>query len=247
VNSINLRSDARELAAVPLQAFKAALTIIRSPRLLLLSIIPTVCGIIAFFVALYFFFDWRRDLAVWLIGDTYNWLEVVLSWILFFVNFFTSGVIALIVSSLLGGVFIEAFIEESLKINGMQLNQPFSMARLARTIKRSAKEGLVRLLILCVVMGCFLIAMIFPPASILAIFLSAALLGFDIFDLPASMLDHPLSFRTHLARSYPLTYLGLGGLMTLALAVPLGGVIFMPVAYYLAVIKLAGWGVRPAD
>ena len=160
-----------------------------------------------------------------------------------------SALLALLVMSALGSVFIESFIEEVFKRHHIELPKHPTVSSLIRGIWRGVRDDL-RLIIyigFCalLVLAAGLVPILFFLPPLFAAFLS----GYNLFDLPLALLEIPFKERRRIAAAHWIEVVSLGAVFLLILVIPLGAVLFLPAAYYVAVERLAAWkvGARAVD
>lgn len=233
-----------DILALPGQIFEALWRIALSPKLLLPCIVPWLIGALTFAILSWLSFSERRDLAAWILGAREGWLGWLISSAAFLLGLILSGLASLVVALALGGVFLEIFVERLLREGSLFPEEPSGLRGLAVSLLRSLKDSLVAAVCLGTVGFLVLLAGFFPPLVLVALLAGAFLLGFNAFDLPLTLMRVRFGERMRIARSHLPVVLALGALFSLAVAVPLGGIVFLPPAYYVAVRQIVRWGIK---
>jgi uncharacterized protein involved in cysteine biosynthesis len=134
-------------------------------------------------------------------------------------------------------VFIENFIAEVLKRLGYEVVE---LRGIITSTMRALRETLLRL---SYGTGLFIVAFAcgFIPLLALAPLICAAFfVGFDLIDLPLTLRGMQFRERWHFGRAHLIEVLGLGACFMAIMIIPLGGLLFFPVAYYVAA-ELLHW------
>lgn len=225
----------------PFDFIKAAYAIMGNPRLLALCLAPMLIGVVSFVVFISLMFIYRGDLTSLIITDANGWWYLIVSWFLMLLGVFVSGILALIVLSIIGAIFIELFIESLLVSRGLLDEQPFSLKRIVRSTVFAIKDTLERLLIIGFVSLTLIVFSFFPVLYLVSLFLGVFLIGFNLVEQPLTLLQYNIRHRIKLARSNWREVLGLGITFSIVMLIPLGAVLLLPLAYYVAVERIATW------
>lgn len=226
--------------SIPFLFLRSVPVICGSKKLLSLCLIPYLIGCVSFCIYVFCAFYFREDLSGLLVSEE-GWLSTSLTWLLFFVNIALSSVLALITTITIGAFFIESFIVELLIREGLFKEEDESILSAIKSILRELKDDLKRLLVVALLTVLMLLAGLFGPLAVVPPVLGAFLVGYDILDLPLLLLKTSFRQRWGLVRRHILDVLALGALFSLFLFIPFGGIIFLPAAYYAAVMRIAAW------
>jgi len=233
-----------DLRFIPALFVSSTLKIVFTPKLLFLCLIPYLIGIIAFCGFSWTFFEYRHEIANLLFSYPAEWMETLASWIGFIFTIFISAFLALLVALALGGIFIEGVIEHVLQERGLLSEKPFSLSGFSVSIIRSLRDDLFRIICFTFLSILFFIFGLIPPLALLPLLFGLFTLGYNLIDLPLALLEIPFKKRLRLAKQVWLELLALGGIFALLLLIPLAGIIFLPIAYLVAVERLAVWNAK---
>jgi len=237
----------KRIASLPVQFLQATGTILVDWKLLSLCIIPNLIGIVCFFLFLGLAFGYREEVASLLVSDPESWLHLIVAWLIFFINVFVSGIVAIICAITLGAFFIESFIERVLKQHNIGLPEHASLVSFAKSILRGLRDDAIRVVYVGIFMIVMLICGLFPLLYFIPPVIAALLVGYSLLDLPLALMEIRFKDRWGIAKAHLLEVLALGALFSLILLIPLGGILFLPVAYHVAIQRLAQWGISPRE
>ena len=229
------------IAGIPLRYLKALVLIFTSPKLILLCVIPYIIGIAAFAGSIGLSFSYKENFAEWIVGGYASWLVVSFEWLSFLIGILLSGVIGILCMLLLGGFFIECLIENVLRKRGFNLPEHESIKILIRSVTRGLRDDVVRLIYIVFLIVISIICGFIPVLFFIPPILAAFLVGFDLIDLPLTLLEHRFRDRWIFIKQNLLEVVALGAVFSVIMLVPLGGIVFLPVAYVVAVEQLTGW------
>jgi uncharacterized protein involved in cysteine biosynthesis len=230
-----------EIASLPLRFVRAAGAILAGGRLLRLCLAPVLIGCVAAALCIALAFGLRHELASVFIDASRPWLRALLSWLLFFLSFLLSGVAALLAASIFGSIFIESFIEEVYHRHGVELPASRNLISLIKSTVRAVKDDLIRILYVAICLLLVFLAGLVPFLFFIPPLAGAFLTGASLLDLPLALSGMRLRQRWRVIRAHGSEVLALGAVFLALLLVPFGGILFLPVAYYVAVQKVVGW------
>lgn len=229
------------IVSLPFQYISAFFRIISDFKLLLWCIIPYLLGIISFLIFLFLSYDYRTEIAAFVLPSSLVNYGTIFAWALFVLNWFVSAVLSIFVMLILGGFFIENFIDEALRKKGLHAPPSSGMAAYLNSLFRGLKDSLLRSLVYGILALLIFTFSFFPPLAFLVLLFAAFAIGYDLLDMPLSLLGFRAGSRLKLIMDHKLEALVLGALFSALMLVPLGGIIFLPLAYMVAVDKVAEW------
>ncbi len=215
--------------------FQGLTTIIRSPKLISLCIIPWLGGIflwVGLFIASLFY---RDSLALLIFSDTASWLSAVIEGALIPALFFVSAVVAVLLSLIISEFTIDPLI--------IDIFERFHASPLPhRSTSQQIIDGVVRLSIITPLsILCFLFGFI-PIVGLPFLILSFFLVGFGLLDLPLSIRGDALGNRLSFITRNFFSTVALGGVFSLSFLVPGLSLILLPIGYAAAVFLIRGIG-----
>jgi CysZ protein len=231
-----------KLLNIPFEYLRAAFTICTDRKLLSLCLIPYLIGFIVFLVLCSLSFFYRHDLAALFVSEP-NWIGTAAAWGLFLINIFISALLAVVAALTLGAFYIESFIAELLNRKALLAEGQESIVKMISSTLRSLKDDVLRLIYILIFTILIMISGFFPPLAAIPVALGCFLIGLDIIDLPLVLLEIPFKDRWSLAKQHFVEITATGAVFSLILFIPLGGIFFMPVAYYVGVTKVAEWDI----
>ena len=215
--------------------------ILRRPALLSRCVVPVIIGLISFLLSITAAFVWRDEIAIFFFGDITGWFGLSLSWILLFFNIFLSGIIAFLSMLLIGSFFIESFIELLLREHSLPLPDHKGIGAMALSIGRAIKSDLIIIIVFAFVGLISLVLSFFPLLSLISLLIGIFIAGYNLIDLPMSLMEISFNNRLSAALNHKIEVLILGGIFSLLLFIPFAGIIFAPLGYYAAVLALVRW------
>lgn len=145
---------------------------------------------------------------------------------------------AYIAIMVLTGFFVELFIEHSLKKRGQT---PFQSPSFINSLLRSLKDESRKLLIFGILGIIIIISALIPILAPISFILGSLLLGFEIFDLPLTLIGFRFMERLKIARAHLVPVLTLGVLCSLVAVIPLLPILLLPVGYLTALRSALDW------
>jgi len=222
---------------LPINLIKCFLTIILTPKYLITLSVPYILGLISFFITNYYAFSYRQDI-IHLMSSTESWYYSTIKYLSYPIILFLSSIISIVVVLLFAETFIEYFLRQACKAYQFPCpDSPFSIKDIFISFKGDILRILfiVGLTLLTFFCSLFPLLLFIPP--IVAVFLA----GLDLISLPLSIFEIPFKRRLKLAIYHFIETLSLGATLILFLMIPLGGFIFLPAAYLLALKKISTW------
>ena len=210
----------------------------------MLAAVPYLIGIIAFLASSSFAYEYKDEFTKWIIGEQWQWLMISVEWISFLISILISGIFGILCMLLLGGFFIEMMIETALVKKGYELPEFSSVNILIRSTLRGLRDDVIRLIYIIVLIivsfTCGFIPVLFfiPPV------LAAFLVGFDLVDLPLTLLEFRFKDRWGLIKKHLVEVLAIGAVFSAIMLIPFGGILFLPIAYLVTVEQIVNWGLK---
>ncbi|MDD2230918.1 MAG: EI24 domain-containing protein [Candidatus Cloacimonetes bacterium] len=233
---MKLISTTNEIAAIPLTYLRVIGSILTSMKLLLLTLLPAGLAVVVFIASFVALLTMRLQL-VQLVYDRPDWIQTLLQLLSIGLACLVSALISVITTLTLAGFLIEKIVAHFLQQHG--LHAP--TGSFWQSFIRSLRDDLRRLMAITMVSLIILFATIIPPLAIVALLLGAFLVGYDLLDLPATILEIPFSRRWQIARNHLLLTTALGFSYSLILMVPIVNILLAPTAYSVGAIYLARW------
>ena len=230
-----------DVAMFPINFISKVFMILGDKKLLFYCLIPLLVGIGAFITSVFLSVDYRDQIVSLIFSSAPHWVLTILSWGFVLLSIIISGVLSLFVSSAVNGFIIEEFIDELLLRKKLKAEVPFSITLLIRATLRGLVDSGRRLLLVIVVLLLIFVAGLFLPLYIFSLVFSALLIGADLFYLPLTLLNIPFRSRIEILKSHKWDLFLFGGFFSLILLIPLGGILFLPVMYGLAVDRIGEW------
>lgn len=235
------------LFSIPFSYVRAIFAILGSRRLLLLCLVPYLAGLGAFAVLLALGFSYSPDLLRWAGAAESGWVHTLLTGVVSLCNAVLAGLFAFLVMLIMGSFALEGFVATLLRRSGIEVPETGSLRELLPNLVFSLWNTLLWSLTLMLLALAVLLLGLFPPLAILTSVLGIMLIGFNLIDLPLSALELSFKERWRLARRDPFGVFWLGAVYSLLIAIPLGAVLFLPLAYYAAVQLVTAWPSLPAS
>jgi uncharacterized protein involved in cysteine biosynthesis len=226
---------------LPFQFAAALFEIVSDPKLRRWCVIPYLIGVTVFTAAFYTSYEYKLAIADYVLSFIGLEGAAWLSWVVLILGIFICAILAVGAMLVFGGIFIENFIEEAFNKHGVPSLQEKGISAYLKSVLRGLRDGLLRLVVYGTISLLALSTSFVPPLSLFFTLLGGFTLGVDLFELPLSLLGHRFSERVKLVFSHKLEAFSLGMFFSLFLIVPLGGVIFLPLAYLVAVKRIARW------
>jgi uncharacterized protein involved in cysteine biosynthesis len=166
-------------------------------------------------------------------GSAFEWLLSLSSWILsFLLVFFASSLITLLLAFPFLSYFLERFVEKVLERRNLSVaNEVRFFASLRRGLIDEARKTILLLGFAALLfLGGF-----FPPLFPLVLLGGLFVSGFEIQELPLNLLGIPFPERIRYAFRYWGETLSLGAYFALFSLLPLAGILFLPIGYFMSV------------
>ena len=234
-----LRDGIRALVVCPVRFIANLKHLLFKPSLRWYLLVTTIIGLSSFILFITSAYYFREDLAELIVSDTYATSQGIVSWILFLVNVFLSGIAALLLISIVGSFFLEQIVIEILTARG--LSSGTDDPSWAKSLVRGVVDDLWRLVYVSLIVLLGFVSGLFPLLVFVPIVAGAFLLGFDLLDLPLKLCEKPFKTRWRIAREHWLELIILGGYFSVTLLVPILGVLLLPVAYLVAIDFIVYW------
>lgn len=234
MNSITLA------AKTPFYIVKSGFTILKSPGLASLCMIPGVSGLAAAFAGMICAFIYRSDLSNLLISNQNAWYFSVVGFAVFLLGCLISAILGFVTASVAGGYFIELLAEKLLRrVNLACANSGESVVQVAVSIARAAMNETILLggILICTILT-FALSFI-PFLSLAPILMGALIAGFSLYNLPLGVLEVPLRLRFKIVKEQLLPCICLGTCFSGLLLIPFASVLFLPAFYGAAIHLLA--------
>ena len=230
-----------KLLAIPFQVVGAFFQILITPRYLLPLLVPFAIGIGTFWLSYHFGIDYSVELCTkYASPDSFfhSFLNVVAHLVCILLSSITSVLTMFAVS----GTFIEFFISNAFPRYGfIEPDLPLKPAALLGSILRSTINSLKKLIVVCFLSIIMLICSFIPILLIFPSLITAFLTGYDLVNTPLALLEVPFDESWHAVKSHMIEVMALGGCLFLCMLIPLGGVIFLPALYLVAIKHLEKW------
>ncbi|RMG45537.1 MAG: hypothetical protein D6719_00100 [Candidatus Dadabacteria bacterium] len=219
----------------------AALKIFTSPRLLSLYLAPLLSGLLTLIGLLTVFWTNISEITAHLSSYLPDWLSLPTSIMVFILTLPVSTVAAVLVMNVAGAFFIEMLIDSALKSGGVTPDQPENFITVLRSTIRALRDDLVRIIVFFILTLFATLLAVFPPLSALPFLVGLFLLGYNMYDLPLALAGFCLKERLYISFKHATEVLLMGTVFSLMLVAPFGGLLFLPVGYYAAAERVAGW------
>ncbi|MDC0358814.1 EI24 domain-containing protein [Oligoflexia bacterium] len=237
----------KNLLVIPLLYLRSVKEILCSRQLIVLCLIPYLMGLVSFVGSMVAFYYYKETVATWIVGSSSGWLATSVAWGFVFVNMLTSGIVAILVITLLCSWFMECLIEVALKRYGLLGEDDRSLLTIVKSVVRSLRDEGIRLIYICIILLVAFVVSFFPPLYLIPIILTGFMVGFDIIDLPLALLEMPFKERWRVIRRHKLQTCAFGGIFSISLLIPLGAILLLPIAYYAAVLLVERWDLAEAS
>ncbi|MCB0339310.1 MAG: EI24 domain-containing protein [Bdellovibrionales bacterium] len=240
---------------IPYRYITSAFEILRTPRYIRPLLIPYIIGLIAFISTFVFAYVYADSWLLTLLptpstpdpGMIARITHATLSFFTELLGFIICAFVALIVSVLgallLGGVFVEQFIERVLRDRGLLVDslEEKGLGHLAAVTLRSLIDEGRKVLFLCAFAVLMLLFGFLPGGPIIVFLFGAYIVGSEILDLPLALLRLPFRQRWKISFSHRLETFTIGLTYALASLIPLVGLVLFPVAYLVAIDRIKEW------
>ena len=239
-----MKSFILEIAVVPVCLLRALRTLLSSGRLLGLAIIPYVVGLFVYISTLFGAFTIRNDLAAVFVSTQVG-IEAV-GWMVFLGSILAAGLVALILVLLCSALLMEWFVEEGLRKAQLLAERKESFWSSVCALIRVLFDSSLQLLVVFALTVLALLLSAIPVLSLFVALLASFVLGYQLFDFSLSLLRYRFRERLRLILQHKSQVLVLGLLFSLALLVPFGGILLLPILYLMAIEKLQSWRLTPS-
>ncbi|MGI6524198.1 MAG: EI24 domain-containing protein [Bdellovibrionota bacterium] len=237
----SITQKSASLLLLPFQMIQALFKIFTTPRLLLPLLVPYLIGAATFITTLWLGVDYRNDLAA-LIVSPESWWYQILSWLAVVISFFISTLISIVVILLIAETFIEFFLTKAFPLYGFTFpDTPFSLKALTTSTLAALGNDFKRIIMIIILTVITIICSFIPILLFIPPIITAFLAGFDLFNLSLNILEMPFKERRRLIRTHLIEVISLGATLLLFLLIPLGGILFFPAAYLVALKRLSVW------
>lgn len=230
-----------QFVQIPLNFFRSIPFIFSDRRLLWYCAVPYAIGFVSFIVFAVALFSYESSLLQWLFGDLSGWVDYLLTLVGWLLILALSGVVALIFLSLAGAWFIESFIHHSLTKGKFRAEIELEEVGFVKSTLRGLRDDGIRIVYIALIILLSFLFSFFPPLVFIPVLLGAFLVGFDLVDLPLTLLGYDFQTRWSLVKSHGLRVVVLGGCYSLLLLIPLVNIFFLPVAYQAAIFSIESW------
>ena len=204
-------------------------------------IIPYLIGIVSFFIFIYFSWDYRSEIGHYLIPGWLSSVEWIFAWLILFLNVIISAVMSLIVTLIFGGFFIENFIAEALHEHSLEVYSASGLNGYLASLWRGIRDSIIRIVVYGSLSILTLAFSFIPPLALLVAVVGGFAIGFDLFEQPLSLLGFQMKRRISIITAHKLETLALGLLFSVMMIIPFGAVLFLPLAYHVAVSRISAW------
>lgn len=234
----------RELFETPIQLVWTVARIMGNGSLFLYCVIPYVLGAVGFISLLILSYSNREAISTYLFNVHSGFALAAASWSIFVFSIFASSLLALLIVVALAGFFVEEFVDKLLVLEGLKVETKISLSFILKSTLRGLVDAARRFCYLAI-LGIVLLAFgFFPLLYIPSLILGFFVVGGDLVNLPLSLMGIKFGARFKLMRNHFGSCVILGVLFSLALLIPFGGIIFLPLAYGVAVLKIVNWKVQ---
>lgn len=152
-----------------------------------------------------------------------------------------SGLLAFLTANILGGFYIERFIELALQDHSLEATDSYKQRGMAHILAYALWDNLRKLALLSL-FGVLFIALSFVPfGPLIAFLLGALLLGYEIFDTILVPLGSSFNIRLSEIFKHAGTVFILGLTFGALFLLPFAALFFMPVGYLVAIKELSAW------
>ncbi len=229
------------IASIPFQFVSVFFRVITDFKLLSILIIPYIIGLFSFFLFLYLSFDFRDQIAIYLIPDFLKNYSTLFAWFVFIINWFVSALLAIFIMLIFGGYFIEKFLETYIKQKGLAPLETSGLKGYVKAVIKGVTDSIIRALVYGSLSILIFAFSFIPPLAFLILLLGGFTIGYDLIDMPLSLLGLNTKQRLDTILSHKIETTALGSFFSIILLLPLGGIFFLPFAYLVAVDKISYW------
>lgn len=226
------------LFKTPFYIVKTTTTILRSPALISLCIVPLLIGLLASCAGFIAAFTYREPLIGLLGLEQGSWYFALLGWLAFLFGCIISALAGFVTASIAGGYFVELVVERLLFLKQLRPQSENSslLQVLFSTLRALCNELILMTGIFCCSALAFILGFI-PFLAFLPLGIGLLLAGFTLFNLPLAIIEVPLTRRFAIVRRQLLPCIGLGGCFSVMLLVPFASVLLLP-AFYGAAVEI---------
>lgn len=214
-----------QAVSVPALLLSSAFLILRTPRLLALSLIPALSGLSAFILVAGGLIWNHKSVSGLVITVDRSWESFLSVIVVGVLALLLAAFAAILSANLIGALSLESLASQTLQISGVSPPEtPLSI----RTIIRALIETLLRVLLFSTLSLLFFALSFFPPLVLIPILGGAFLVGADLLDTSLTLLGYKLRTRLAIITRGWMVTLALGLIFGVVLVVPLVGALLIP-------------------
>lgn len=234
------------------------LTLVTTPRYWKVLLFPLAIGVISYPIWVYLFVIARTQISALIVHSEVSWVHTLTEWLVVAFGSILSAILSFFTANIVGVFALEKLTDELIDFHGLGpvkeqapmlgIESPIISSRTGKRYLTSIFRAICESLLQLVILGALAILSILlawiPIFSLLALLLSAFLLGIGFVDLPFSRLDWPWRKRWSTIMNNKLATITLGAIFMCLSIVPLGAVFCMALPYIVSVPLLKSWSER---
>lgn len=152
-----------------------------------------------------------------------------------------SGLLAFLTANILGGFYIERFIELALMDHSLKATDSYKQRGTVQILAYALWDNLRKLALLSLFGVLFIVLSFVPFGPLIAFLLGALLLGYEIFDTILVPLGSGFNSRlSEILKHFGVVFI-VGLTFGAIFLLPLAALFFMPVGYLVAIKELSAW------
>lgn len=223
-----MKQTLKDFCSYPVLLFKACITLITSPKLLIYALIPYLIALIIFGISFYFGTKYIDDIVNLITEKASGFLYYVFGSLAFFIICIIASILSFVGMNTIGGFFIDLMLEKILIKDGLihQEGIPLKMFFL-RSFKSILADMFIAFIVTLSFTSSFALGFI-PFISIIPLLIGCFLLGLGMFNRIMSILLLGISKRINFIKQNKLRTLSLGIFFTFIFLIPFANIILMP-------------------
>lgn len=231
----------RYIVSIPVDYLKTTLRLLGTRALLMRCAVPYVVGLVSFLGVWITGIFYRNEIVAWFFDLESNWLSILGAFGAVVLAFFAASIAAVLLVSIIGGVFIEGIAEFFLREGGIRAPEHTGVLSIAKSVLRGFKDDVLRLVYIAVISVLLLLTGFFPLLAFFPILVGAFMVGWDLVDLSFALLEVPFKERWRLVKAHWGQVTVLGGTFLVVALIPLGAIIAYPIGHAVAAKRIATW------
>jgi uncharacterized protein involved in cysteine biosynthesis len=234
----------KELLHFPFRCIRAGGQILTDRKLFAYCIIPLIIGITTLLISITTVFIYRNEIGAALVTSHNTWSATLISFIVLLLSIPFSGMVSFVVTLALSSFFIEEFVDTLLIRQGYKRPTASGTLPIIKSILRGLVDSIQQLVFLSILSGVLLLTGLVPFFTLPILFVTAFITGANLVDTPLTLLGYRFSDRWQWALHHKCWCLLIGTILMLAMIIPLGATIMLPILLLVSVEKLKEWGIK---